>query len=157
MAEKSLSYFMRDKSKNQKIVEVQGVESIKDENGNVVNFQVKVLNKKEIEDIYEKYRTRTILYDKKGKPIVDRGQAIFDTKLDSSRALRRIIVESLVYPDLKDKKLMEYYECYDVTDMPIMVFPDPAEYDDVANKILAVLGIGVEADEESDDVVEGKN
>ena len=34
--------------------------------------------------------------------------SIFDVKTDSNRALRRIIVEALAYPNLKDKELMDF-------------------------------------------------
>lgn len=65
MAERTLAYFMRETAKKQEIVEVPGIESIKDENGQVVPFKIKMLTKKEIDDIYDKYRTRTMLCDKK--------------------------------------------------------------------------------------------
>lgn len=125
MAERTLSYFMRETAKKQEIVEVPGIESIKDENGHVVPFKIKMLTKKEIDDIYDKYRTRTMLCDKKGKPIFNRGQAVFDINTDSNRALRRIIVEALVYPDLHNKELMEFFDCYDFSEMPLKVFPNP--------------------------------
>ena len=141
MAERTLSYFMRETAKKQEIVEVPGIESIKDENGHVVPFKIKMLTKKEIDDIYDKYRTRTMLCDKKGKPIFNRGQAVFDINTDSNRALRRIIVEALVYPDLHNKELMEFFDCYDFSEMPLKVFPNPKEYDQVANIVLSALGI----------------
>jgi hypothetical protein len=158
MAEKTLAYFMRETAKKQEIVEVPGIESIKDEKGNIVPFKVKVLTKKEIDDIYDKYRTRTLVYDKKGRPVINRGQAVFDVNTDSNKALRRVIVEALVYPDLHDKELMDYYECYDFTEMPLKVFPNPKEYEEVANMVLSVLGILDDDDEDGEtEVKEAKN
>ena len=158
MAERTLSYFMRETAKKQEIVEVPGIESIKDENGHVVPFKIKMLTKKEIDDIYDKYRTRTMLCDKKGKPIFNRGQAVFDINTDSNRALRRIIVEALVYPDLHNKELMEFFDCYDFSEMPLKVFPNPKEYDQVANIVLSALGIlEVENDDSDTEVQEAKN
>lgn len=158
MAERTLSYFMREAAKKQEIVEVQGIESIKDENGQVVPFKIKMLTKKEIDDIYDKYRTRTMLCDKKGKPIFNRGQAVFDINTDSNRALRRIIVEALVYPDLHNKELMEFFDCYDFSEMPLKVFPNPKEYDQVANIVLSALGILEEENDDSEtEVQEAKN
>ena len=145
-------------AKKQEIVEVPGIESIKDENGHVVPFKIKMLTKKEIDDIYDKYRTRTMLCDKKGKPIFNRGQAVFDINTDSNRALRRIIVEALVYPDLHNKELMEFFDCYDFSEMPLKVFPNPKEYDQVANIVLSALGILEEENDDSDtEVQEAKN
>ena len=158
MAERTLAYFMRETAKKQEIVEVPGIESIKDENGHVVPFKIKMLTKKEIDDIYDKYRTRTMLCDKKGKPIFNRGQAVFDINTDSNRALRRIIVEALVYPDLHNKELMEFFDCYDFSEMPLKVFPNPKEYDQVANIVLSALGILEEENDDSDtEVQEAKN
>lgn len=158
MAERTLAYFMRETAKKQEIVEVPGIESIKDENGKVVPFKIKMLTKKEIDDIYDKYRTRTMLCDKKGKPVFNRGQAVFDINTDSNRALRRIIVEALVYPDLHNKELMEFFDCYDFSEMPLKVFPNPKEYDQVANIVLSALGILEEENDDSDtEVQEAKN
>lgn len=50
-----------------------GIESIKDDKGNTVPFKVKVLTKKEIDDIYDKYRKRVLVRDDKNKPIFNRG------------------------------------------------------------------------------------
>jgi hypothetical protein len=122
-----------------------------------VPFKVKVLTKKEIDDIYDKYRTRTLVYDKKGRPVINRGQAVFDVNTDSNKALRRVIVEALVYPDLHDKELMDYYECYDFTEMPLKVFPNPKEYEEVANMVLSVLGILDDDEDGETEVKEAKN
>lgn len=158
MAERTLAYFMRETAKKQEIVEVPGIESIKDENGQVVPFKIKMLTKKEIDDIYDKYRTRTMLCDKKGKPVFNRGQAVFDINTDSNRALRRIMVEALVYPDLHNKELMEFFDCYDFSEMPLKVFPNPKEYDKVANIVLSALGILEEENDDSEsEVQEAKN
>ncbi|MDE7184071.1 MAG: hypothetical protein K2O40_06245 [Lachnospiraceae bacterium] len=158
MAERTLAYFMREAAKKQEIVEVPGIESIKDENGQVVPFKIKMLTKKEIDDIYDKYRTRTMLCDKKGKPVFNRGQAVFDINTDSNRALRRIMVEALVYPDLHNKELMDFFDCYDFSEMPLKVFPNPKEYDKVANIVLSALGILEEENDDSEsEVQEAKN
>lgn len=157
MAEKSLSYFMRETAREQEIIEVPGIESIKDEEGNVVPFKVRILTKKQIDDIYDKCRTRTLLYDKKGKPVINRGQAVFDVKTDNNKALQRIIVEALVYPDLKDKDLMEYFNCYEFAEMPLKVFPNQKEYDQVTNIVFSALGILDDDGDGEDEVQEAKN
>ena len=154
MANKSLSYFMRETAKEEQIIEVPGVPSIVDENGNVVNFKIKVLNQKQISDIYDKYRTRQMVFDKRGNPFTRGNEAVFKTENDSAKALRHIIVDSLVYPDLRDKDLMEFYNCFDITEMPIKVFPDPKEYSHVERAVLSALGI---MDSNDDEVEDAKN
>ena len=157
MAEKSLSYFMRETAKKQEIIEVPGIESIKDEKGNIVPFKIRILTKKQIDDIYDKCRTRTLVYDKKGKPVINRGQAVFDVKTDNNKALQRIIVEALAYPDLKDKELMDYFDCYEFAEMPLKVFPNQKEYDQVTNIVFSALGILEDDGDGEDEVQEAKN
>lgn len=157
MAERTLAYFMRETAKNQDIVEVPGIDSIRDEKGNVVPFKIKMLTKKDIDEIYDKYRKRTLVRDDKGKPVFNRGQAVFDTTTDSNKALRRIIVEALVYPDLHNKELMDYFDCYEFAEMPLKVFPNPKEYDQVANIVLLTIGILDEDEDDESEVQEAKN
>lgn len=158
MADKSLSYFMRDLSKEKEIVEIPGVESIKDEKGNIIPFKVRILSNKEIMEIYDKYKTKKIAYDKKGRPILSNGQVAFIVENDTNRALRRIIVEALEYPDLKNKELMDYYKCPSYDDMPYMVFPNSKEYIEVQNNVMIALGMSQPEDEEiEDDIEEAKN
>lgn len=158
MADKSLAYFMRDTSKTIKEVTIPGVESIKDDKGNIIDLKVKILTQKQIEDIYDKYRTRSIVKDKKGNPLVNRGQVVVDVQTDSNTALRRILVEAITYPNMKDKELMAFYDCHNYADMPTLVFPDPKEYQQVQNAVLGVLGI-LDVDEESseDEIEDAKN
>ncbi len=158
MADKSLAYFMRDTSKTIKEVTIPGVESIKDEKGNVVNLKVKILSQKQIEDIYDKYRTRTIVKDRKGNPLVNRGQVVVDIDTDSNSALRRILVEAITYPNMKDKDMMAFYDCHNYADMPTLVFPDPKEYKQIQDEVLGVLGI-LDSDESTaeDEIDDAKN
>ncbi len=157
MAERSLSYFMRDNAKKQEVVEIPGLDTIRDENGEVVPFKVRLLSKREIDDIYDMYRNKTLLLDNKKKPVIRNGRAVYDEKTDANRALRRIIAEALVYPNLKDKELMDFFDCPDYSDMPNKVFPTYREYSYVEKVVLTALGIFDEEDEQVDDVEQAKN
>lgn len=155
---KSLKYFMRDLSEKEEIVEIPGVERYKDEEGNIIPFQVRVLSQKSIMDIYDKYKKKEIAYDKKGRPIVNSGEVAFIVNNDAGRATRRIVVEALVYPNLKDKELMDYYKCPSFDDMPYYVFPKADEYAEVQRNVLIALGISSPDEEEDqpDEVDEAK-
>ena len=63
---KDLKYFMR--SKDPEIVTVPGPDTIRDEEGNILPLEIKVLSQAEITKINDMYRTRTIATDKKGNP-----------------------------------------------------------------------------------------
>ena len=145
---KSLRYFMREEAKQEQIVSVPGPDTIKDENGNVVQLEIKKLGNDRIEQINKMYETKTLLKDKKGNFVVHNGVAVYKIDRDRNRAARHMIVEALVYPDLKDKKLMEFFGCADITEMPLKVFPDNKEYAHVSGQVLKVLNL---ADEEPDE------
>lgn len=158
MPKKDLKYFMREHK--EEIVTVAGPATIKDEDGNVINLEVKVLDQATITKINDNYRKRSIATDKKGNPIIYNGEVVWKTEKDTARATRHIIAEALVFPNLKDEALMEYYNCHDITEMPLLVFPTAEEYDHVIRVVFAALGIGsFDADEEEkdDDVTEAKN
>lgn len=159
MSKKDLKYFMREHK--EEVVTVPGPESIKDENGKVVDFEIKVLDQSTITKINDNYRKRTIALDKKGQPYISNGEVVYKTEKDTARATRHIIVEALQFPNLKDSELMEFYGCHDVTEMPMLVFPKPEEYEHVIRIVFAALGIGdfsAETEEKNDsEVEEAKN
>lgn len=154
MATKNLKYFMRDVK--DEIVTVAGPDTFKDENGDVIQLEIKVLSQSEIQRINNNYRKRSIATDKKGNPLAYNGEVLWKTEKDSAKATRHMIVEALQYPDLKDKELMKFYNCVDVTEMPLLVFSRPDEYAHVTKAVMTALGlIDDVSDEET--VNEAKN
>lgn len=155
MPKKDLKYFMREHK--EEIVTVAGPSTIKDEDGNVINLEVKVLDQATITKINDNYRKRSIATDKKGNPIIYNGEVVWKTEKDTARATRHILAEALVFPNLKDESLMEYYGCHDITEMPLKVFPTAEEFDHVIRIVFAALGIGsfeAEAEEKGESEVE---
>lgn len=152
---KDLKYFMREKVAQ--VVTVPGPETFKDENGEVVNLEIKVLTNAEIQKINENYRKRSVALDKKGNPYIALGEVVFKTEKDNARAARHIIAEALVYPDLKDKKLMEYYGCVDITEMPNLVFSRADEFAHVSRMVMSVLGLGGEIISDDETIEAAKN
>lgn len=151
---RDLKYFMRNQE--EEIITVPGPETIKDENGNVVNLEIRVLPQAEIRRINNAYRKRTMATDKKGNPLVANGEVIWKTEKDSERATRHIIVEALAYPNLKDEELMKYFKCVDVTEMPLKVFPRADEYAHVTRAVLTALGI-IDGEVEDEAITDAKN
>lgn len=148
---KDLKYFMR--SKEPEIVTVPGPDSIKDEDGNVLPLEIRVLSQGEISKINDMYRIKSMATDKKGNPLIFMGEVVWKTEKDSARASRHLIVEALQFPNLKDKELMEYYGCVDITEMPLKVFPKADEYQHVSRMVMQALGLAspVSGDEDIDD------
>lgn len=151
---KNLKYFMRDIK--DEIITVPGPETFKDENGNVIDLEIKVLSQAEIQKINNNYRKRSIATDKKGNPLAYGSEVLWKTEKDSARATRHMIVEALQFPNLKDKELMDFYHCVDVTEMPLLVFSRSDEYAHVTRAVMTALGL-IENTSDEDTVDEAKN
>lgn len=145
---KDLKYFMR--SNETEIVTVPGPESFKDENGNVIQFEIKKLTQEEIMRIHNAYRRRSMATDKKGNPLVANGEVIWKTEKDAARVSRHMIVEALQYPNLKDEELMKYYGVVDITDMPLKVFQTADEYQHVSRVVMEALGLAEPTNDDQD-------
>ena len=151
MADKNLRYFMRPEAKEEKIVEVPGPDTIKGEDGKPITMKVKVLHNKRIREINDSYRTRRMATDKKGNTLVSGGEVVFKVEKDNARAARHLIAEALVFPDMRDKELQDFFKCYDMVDMVDAVFPSAEEYAHVSEVVLAALGLGAASGEEDDE------
>lgn len=148
-----LSFFMKEELKNDEIIEIPGVDTFKDENGKIIPFKIRYLSTKEIADIRKYYTNKKIAMDKKGKPIIVNGEIVYQTDSDWESATDRLIVESFVYPNLKDPDLMQFYDCVDVCDMPRKIFKKPADYSYVSEKVMEIIGIIDSTDDEIIDEV----
>lgn len=142
---KDLKYFMRNTEPE--IVTVPGPDTIKDEDGNVLPLEIKVLTQEQIIKINDMYRVRGMATDKKGNPLIANGEVAWKTERDSAKASRHLIVEALQFPNLRDPELMKYYGCVDITEMPLKVFPRADEYQHVSRMVMKVLGLSSEIDD----------
>ncbi len=154
MEKKNLKYFMRDTK--EEIVTAPGPESFKDENGKVIDFEIKVLSQETINKINEAYRKRSMATDKKGNPLIAMGEVVWKVEKDNARASRHIIAEALQYPNLKDPELMKHYGCADMTEMPLKVFSRADEYQHVSRIVMQALGL-METPDDSADMDAAKN
>lgn len=148
MAKKDLKYFMR--STEAEVVTAPGPESFKDEDGNVIQFEIKVLTQAEINQINDNYRKRSMATDKKGNPLIAMGEVVWKTEKESAKASRHMIVEALQYPNLKDPELMKHYNCIDVTEMPLLVFSKADEYQHVSRIVMQALGLASSVNDDED-------
>ena len=156
---RDLRLFMRDPAKMEEIITVPGPASIKDENGNPVMLEIKVLSNETIQKINNNYKRKSIAVDKKGVPYIANGEVAFRVEHDNVKASRHIIAEALVYPDLKSQELMDFYNCTDIAEMPLKVFPRVDEYSHVSRAVMAALGLASEPEkeEQEDTLEEAKN
>lgn len=145
---KDLKYFMR--SREAEIVTVPGPKSFVDDEGHVIQLEIKKLTQEEISQINKAYQERLMATDKKGNPLVYNGEVLWKTEKDNGKASRHMLVAALQYPNLQDPELMKFYGVVDVTDMPFKVFATPEEYNYVTRIVMQVLGLAGNSEEEDD-------
>lgn len=158
MSKKTLDYFL--KKHEPKIVEIKAPESFIDDDGNRIVMKVRVLTQEEIDHIYDNYTRKATAFDgsgKKRKPLVDGGELVVRRERDSSAALRHVVAEALVEPDIKSQVCMEFYNCYDISEILYKVFPLSKDYNYVVTEVLKVLGISNDDENEEDDFESAKN
>lgn len=154
---KDLSYFMRDEMKNEQIFIVPGPSTICGENDIPINLEIKKLSQEQINKIHDLYTNKKYLKDKKGNFVVQNGQAITEINKDINKITNHILVDSLIYPNLRDMKLMEYFGEVDITNMPARVFGGAGELAYVNQKILEVLGLRESSDTDETEIDDAKN
>ena len=143
MSQRNLKFFMREEK--EEIVKMPAPKSFVDDKGQPIDLEIKVLNHTRIQDIFSKYRTRSIATNEQKSPYLSpNGEVVFKTERDSARAVRHIIAEALVYPPLQDSELMKFYNCVDITEMPTKVFSKSDEYTHVNKMVMQALGLGPE-------------
>ena len=122
-------------------------------------LEIKVLSNETIQKINDNYKRKSIAVDKKGTPYIANGEVAFRVERDNIKASQHIIAEALVYPDLKDPELMAFFNCNDIAEMPLKVFPRADEYAHVSRAVMVALGLASEpAQEEQENVLnEAKN
>ncbi|MBQ9345817.1 MAG: hypothetical protein IJT94_00575 [Oscillibacter sp.] len=152
--QKSMKYFMR--KQEPEIVTAPGPDTFRDEEGNVIPFEIRVLTQKEIQDINNGYRDHGIATNKRGEPLISNGEVVWKTDIDRARASRHMIAEALVYPNLKDPETMKFYNCHDISEMPLHVFQRPDEYAHVSRIVMQALGL-MDSAEDEDDLEAAKN
>ena len=138
---KSLKAFMRESLKTGEIVSAPGPDTIKDDEGKTIMLEFRILSVDEQEKIRKSYENKSVAHDGKGNPVVSNGEIVYKTDPDIFRASRHMLVESLVYPDLRDPELMKFYDCVNMTDMPNKVFTRN-ELEFVMQAFNAAHGIG---------------
>lgn len=157
MDTKNLKYFMREELKTEEVIEMPGPDTITDENGKPVVFKIKRLCREKIDNIYKHYRTLKPALDKNKKPYVVDGKMVMMEEKNYQKAFGHVLAEAIVYPDLRDPELMKFFDCADVTQMPVKMFTQK-EYSQIVDMVNHVLGIDDEdAEEQEDDLESAKN
>ncbi|MDO4301640.1 MAG: hypothetical protein Q4D26_09660 [Clostridia bacterium] len=105
------------KNDNTEILTFKGVDTFKDENGVPIPLKFKQISRAAVEEIRKNYTTKTLAIGKDGKYIISNGNIIKDVEVDYAGFSDALIVETMTYPDLKDKELLEFYGVYAGTEL----------------------------------------
>jgi len=155
-----LSYFMHDTTPTEATYPAPA--SFVDKNGNRLQLIFRILTEAEIREIRKHWQKRTIVKDEKtGHPIIlSNGTVAVDETYDGLTAMQEMLVESLVYPNLKDKALLDHYNCLNAIEMPLKVFPHSNDLAYVVNAFNILHGFA-EPDENAEktesDIDKAKN
>ncbi|MCI8565968.1 MAG: hypothetical protein HFI39_06570 [Lachnospiraceae bacterium] len=119
--------------------------SLVDENGTALKWEFRHITSKENEAIREDC---TVEVPITGKP------NMFRQKLKSGLYAQKMIVASVVVPDLYDKELQDSYGVMTPEDLLLAMVDNPGEYNDLASFVQKFQGFDVSF---SDKVDEAKN
>lgn len=136
----SIRAFMRNKAKEEEIVKVLAPKSFLDEKGERAVLEIKRLSTNHVNKVYSAYHHPIVAKDENGNIIVRNGKVVKDVFVDEEANINRLIVDALVFPDLHNKELMDFYGCSDVMDMPHAVFASTKEYRYVSDIVLKLAG-----------------
>jgi hypothetical protein len=156
---RDLRAFMRESAKVEEVITAPGPDTILGEDGKPITLEIKVLSNETIQRINDNYKKRAIAVDKKGVPYITNGNVAFREERDNVKASQHIIAEALVYPDLHDTELMAFFNCNDIAEMPLKVFPRADEYAHISHAVMVALGLASEPgqEEKEESLKEAKN
>ena len=146
----NMKAFMKEDLKNRGPMEFPGIDNFLDESGKPIPFIIKRLSRKEIKDIRDVYRTKSVYRDKenRGRPVIGaNGQVAIIEDYDADSAGLAIMVEAFVQPKLDDPELMEYYGVVDRLDMPQIIFSDRDDFAYADDCLMIACGLKQEKSE----------
>ncbi|WFD12207.1 phage tail assembly chaperone [Tepidibacter hydrothermalis] len=141
----NLSLFLKKNKIQKENTTYAATKSLCDEQGNPLLWEIKPLTTKENEDIRE---ACMIEIPVKGKP------NMFRPKLVTSKYLAKMMVASIVEPNLYNAELQDSYEVKTPEDLLKEMVNDPGEYNDLATFIQQFNGFNTTM---QDKVEEAKN
>lgn len=141
----NLSLFLKKNKKLKENTTYPATKSLLDEQGNPLEWIIKPLTTKENENIRE---SCTFEVPVKGKP------NMFRPKVDTNQYLAKMIVASVVEPNLYNAELQDSYDVKTPEDLLKEMIDDPGEYNDFAAFIQQFNGFNTSL---NDKVEEAKN
>lgn len=136
--------FMKANKVRKENVKYAPTASLVDENGKPLEWEFRHITSKEHEAIKEDCTTEVPVTGKYG---------MYRPKTDTQLYVKKLIVESVVFPDLNDAELQNSYGVMGAEDLLMELVDDPGEYTELAAYVQKVQGFKKLQDE----VDEAKN
>ena len=143
----SIKAFMRKELNETVDVEIPGIKTFSDENGNPIPMRIRAITTADMNRIRKACHIRKIAKDGKGKPIFQNGVIQYDDQYDGNAMTNQMIAEALVFPDLHDKELLSFYGCNEAVELVTKLFRRFDDYTYISEKIQEISGISTDGDE----------
>ncbi len=115
----NLKLFMRDNRAKRENVKYVATESLVDENCKSLEWEIRHLSGREVEELIDSCTKDVTIEGEKGQ---------YKTKFDSSEYALKLIVRSVVMPDLYNKELQDSYGVMTPEDLVKELIDSPSEY-----------------------------
>ena len=119
-----LKLFLKGNKKARKETQYAATASLCDEHGEPLLWTIRALSTAEYEAIRDECTTEVQIPGKRGQ---------YRTKVDANALIAKMIVASVVVPDLYDADLQDSYEVRTPEDLIRAMIDNPGEYDDLAS------------------------
>lgn len=139
----NLNLFLKKNKIQKENTTYPATKSLLDENGNPLLWELKPLSTKENENIRE---ACTFEVPVKGKP------NLFRPKVNTNQYLAKMIVASVVQPNLYDAELQDSYEVKTPDELLKEMVNDPGEYNDFAAFVQQFNGFNTTMDDKVEEV-----
>ena len=125
---KSMEWFMKDRAKRQPEEDIIISYRFTDDKGKPLAFKIKAVGQKRVEELMDDC-TKT--FTKKGR--------LIDERLDNIRFVARLVVDSTIYPNFKEKELLASYGVVDPVDL-VKEMLLPGEYAELVGAVQRING-----------------
>lgn len=117
----NLNRFLKENKIKKENVQYAATKSLTDEDGKPLLWEIKALTSKETNKITEDCTTQEQI---PGKP------NMFRNKIDSTKLLTKMMVASIVFPNLNDKDLQDSYGVMTPEDLITEMIDNPGEFNE---------------------------
>ena len=121
-----LKLFLKGNKKVRETAQYPATRSLCDEDGQPLLWTIRALTTAEYERIQEECTREVQVPGKRGQ---------YRTKIDAAALISKMIVSSVVFPDLYDAELQDSYGVRTPEDLVKAMVDNPGEYDDLASYV----------------------